>query len=162
MKRQTAYKINHKNLQISIWLLAVISMMILILLVIIKADKQMDFFTFIQSDLVYNTFYILAMFEAICFFEMFYIAKSLKKNQNFENSMLNLSLIGIAHIFLMNLIVGGFVLLFIRRTLKDNNVTLKILLKNAKKQQILKVAFTNLTFLTSSLVFIYSLIIYRF
>lgn len=161
MKRQTAYKINHKHLQICTWLMAVIAVTILLLLVIIKADTQADFFTFIQSDLIYNTFYILAMFEAICFFEMFYIAQSLKKNQNFENSMPNLFLIGMAHIFLMNLIVGILILMFIRKTLKENKVTMRSLLKNTRKQM-LKVSLCNFAFLTCSLTFIYSLIIYRF
>lgn len=161
MKRQTAYKINHKHLQICTWLMAVIALIILLLLMIVKADTQVDFFTFIQSDLIYNTLYILAMFEAICFFEMFYIAKSLKKNQSFENSILNLFLISMAHIFLMNLIVGILILMFIRKTLKENKVTMRILLKNTRKQM-LKVSLCNFVFLTCSLTFIYSLIIYRF
>lgn len=162
MKRCIAYKINQKHLQICLWLSALIAILILMLLVILKADEPMDFFTFIQSDLIYNTFFILAMFEAICFFEMFYIAKSLKKNECFESSIMNLCLIGIAHCFLMNLIVGVLLLTFCRKTLKANNLTLKVLFKNAKRQQVLKAALCNSAFLIGSLTIIYTLINYRF
>ena len=79
MKRVKKHEYNKKLLLMSQVLLAGVSILLFSILFIQANGKQEDFAEILMKDQVFNILYLICMFDGICFFELWYFGKNLKK-----------------------------------------------------------------------------------
>ncbi len=162
MKRKKGYEFNQKILSLAQLLLIIVSVLIFCILLFIQSEQQIEFIELMQTNLTFNIAYVISLFEAICFFELYFFNKKLKQNEYFESCILNILLVCIAQFFLLDLFVGFVLAFFIYQTMKMNNLNFKKIYVKAKDNHDLKVIVMNLILLAFSILIIYAMIWHRF
>ena len=125
MKRNKICVYNRRVLLIAQCLMIGAALLAISLLFLIQFEQKTEFLDLLNSSVTFNIFYVVSMFDAICFFELFNFSKKLKANTNIESSLINILLIGIVQIFLLNLFVGIILIYFAYSTSKKNNLNIR-------------------------------------
>ncbi len=162
MKRVKKHEYNKKLLLMSQVLLAGVSILLFSILFIQANGKQEDFAEILMKDQVFNILYLICMFDGICFFELWYFGKNFKENKNFESSLLSIVLIMITQLFLFDWIVTIILGLFIWKTLRVNNLSIRKVFCKARDNKQLIIPIANIVLFSLSVFMIYTMIIHRF
>ncbi len=162
MKRNKICVYNHRILVLAQCLMVGVALLAMSLLFLIQFEQQTEFLDLLNSSITFNIFYVVSMFDAICFFELFNFSKKLKANINIESSLINILLIGIVQIFLLNLFVGIILIYFVYRTSKKNNLNIKKMISNIRIKNEFSIAIFNTIFFILFIIFVYSMVLHRF
>lgn len=161
MKTKALYHYNKTVYTLAQLMMVMFSVLMLALLYMAKLQAQLGFMQLVQTDITINIIYLMAMFGAICFFELHFYGGKLKKSESVEVSILGILLIAISQLALLNLLVSGLLFYFIYRFLKQNDLKLKNIYRKVKENRELKLIVLNLILFVFTISMIYIMIRYR-
>ncbi len=143
-------------------LLLVFSLLCFSLLIFNCYEKQIGLMELIESSLTQNIVYLLSMFNALCFFELLYIKKAITKVDNYSWIILNLLLLSITQLLMCNFVIALLLFYFVRKSLKDNQLTIKKLWHQYSLKPRHGIIIGNILFYAFSLIVIYIMVIFQF
>ena len=161
MKREMRFEFYNRLFALVQILLFMVSSLLITLLLMGAMNNDVSVLGLIEKDLIYSNLYLMSMFHAICFIELFFIKKNLQKGEHIEGMLLNIILLCIAQIFLLNVIVVASVIIFLYKTMKTNHISIRYILKVVKDKKEIALPISNALFFVISIVMIYTMIIYQ-
>lgn len=162
MKRNKICVYNRRVLLIAQCLMIGAALLAISLLFLIQFEQKTEFLDLLNSSVTFNIFYVVSMFDAICFFELFNFSKKLKANTNIESSLINILLIGIVQIFLLNLFVGIILIYFAYSTSKKNNLNIRKLIDSLRTKPKSSITIFNIIFFILFVILVYNMVLHRF
>lgn len=162
MKRNKICVYNRRVLLIAQCLMIGAALLAISLLFLIQFEQKTEFLDLLNLSVTFNIFYVVSMFDAICFFELFNFSKKLKANTNIESSLINILLIGIVQIFLLNLFVGIILIYFAYSTSKKNNLNTRKLIDSLRTKPKSSITIFNIIFFILFVILVYNMVLHRF
>lgn len=161
MRMIKPYLYNKKILTFSEMMLFAVSVLLGIYMFILLEPKA-GLLETVQNNLTFNIIYLLCMFDAICFLEMMYYGRKIKKREQFHHCVTGILLLAVAQLFLLNFPAAIVLLFFVFQTLRKNKIALHQLVLNDEQRKARLMSILNILFYVMTIGMLYTMIIHQF
>ena len=161
MRMIEPYLYNKKILTFSQMMLFAVSVLLGIYMFILLEPKA-GLLETMQNNLTFNIIYLLCMFDAICFLEMMYYGRKIKKREQFHQCVTGILLLAVAQLFLLNFPAAIVLLFFVFQTLRKNKIALHQLVLNDEQRKARLMSILNILFYDMTIGMLYTMIIHQF